>query len=428
MTTTLNIPDGEVLAQTELDRMMARSRALPTCGFKQSTRFCDFEAYGKPFTQAMILFEPETPLVVDGKKVVVIASEGGSDNGRAFVRDYTGKEGLGPYLAKRGVTFMTMCRLGRWNFLTDEPLGSWKNVPIETRMPIYHRGQKQHWPADQFTQADAKGVSSPTGSTMTRLPVPGSELEQHSMALTPMTSMIGFETGIRTLLDPDKRDDILLLYYGFSTGGTFLWALTNRVTPNGVLGYGSASFPIGYFSSRVIENEYRWLYDPSAFRVRMRGLTDFTFFNKELPEKERLALWEDALHAPRFKSHEDTFMFFNVAALTEAISRLWNARFLPADVRRRGYAALLKDNLDLCFPGAALGKVAALELFGVKDEILVPKTAKQAASVVRPYCRAFTQAFLPGYHHAVSADHVEAFAAVWLEAVFGGYFHGRRRG
>src|SRR5262249_55103872 len=157
----------------------------------------------------------EKPLVVNGKRVVVIGSEGGSDNGRSFVRDYTGKEGLGPQLARRGITFMTLCRLGRWNFLTDEKLGSWKDVPIETRMPIYHRGQKRHWPADQFTSADAKGVSSPTGSTMTRMPVPGSELEQHTMALTPLTSMTGFETAIRTLVDPAQRQDVLLLYYGF---------------------------------------------------------------------------------------------------------------------------------------------------------------------------------------------------------------------
>ena len=39
-------------------------------------------------------------------------------DGRTFIRDNAGKEGLGPWLARRGVTFIQLCRLGRWNFWT----------------------------------------------------------------------------------------------------------------------------------------------------------------------------------------------------------------------------------------------------------------------------------------------------------------------
>src|SRR5690606_20161778 len=109
------------------------------------------------------------------------------------------------------------------------------------------------------------------------------------------------------------------------------WALANRVAPDGILGYGSAGLPVMLYAFRSAAGNYRSVYEQSLFRVRQRGLPDFTYFNTEVPEDERLAMWEEASKSPRFKNHEDTFMHFNIAAQTEALTRLWNDDFLPAE-------------------------------------------------------------------------------------------------
>ncbi|MBN9035934.1 MAG: hypothetical protein J0H53_07680 [Rhizobiales bacterium] len=414
--------DGAVLTPEQLAPLMEWARGRKLCDYKVSTRFFDFEAYGKPFTQAAILFEPETPLIVDGRKVVVIGSEGGSDNGRGFLKDNKGREGVGPYLARRGITFMTLCRLGRWNFFSDDELGSWDNVPLETRMPIFHRGQKGFWGSDQFVVTDYEAISSHTGSEQCRVAKPGSEFQKHLAALTPVTSMRGFETAMASLVDPTDKGT-LLLYYGFSTGGTYLWALANRTPPDGILGYGTASLPVSQYAFRSAAGNYRSVYEQSMFRVRQRGLPDFTYFNTEVPEAERLAMWEEASKAPRFKNHEDTFMHFNIAAQTEALLRLWNDDFMPAEDREKGLVHLLTENLSLMFPGDRLGSVAVFELYGTKDEVLPPKSSRIAEGVMSPYCRKYSQAYLEGYHHSISADHVEAFGALWLRAIYDGYFN-----
>ena len=39
--------------------------------------------------------------------------------------------------------------MGRWNFLACDGSGSWADVPVAQRMPIFNRDQKAHWtPAD----------------------------------------------------------------------------------------------------------------------------------------------------------------------------------------------------------------------------------------------------------------------------------------
>ena len=418
------IEDGTVVDMSVQNKLMEKWRARRSTDFRQEVKFFDFESNGKPFTQVAIVLTPEQPLLVDGRRVVIVSSEGGHDNGIEFIRDYTGKEGAGPWLARRGVTFISLCRLGRWNFLTKEPLGSWIEVPLDQRMPMFHRGQKQHWTADNYTVTGADGVSSPTGSQRCRVAREGSALEQHMMALTPATSIMGFEKALTGCVDLKRRGEMLLFYSGFSTGGPFLWALSKRIPPNGVVGWGTANFPIAYYSSQAFAGQYRWLYDRSTFRVRERGMTDFAFFTGNLTDAERQTQWKEALHSPRFKSHEDTFMFFNVAAQCEALSRLWNAPFLSDEVRKRGFGALVRENLDLAFPDQSLAEVSVLDLFGTGDEILPPATvARPAASVVRSYCKRYTVALLEGRHHCIDAEHSEAFGSMWLDAIEAGYFH-----
>ena len=415
-------PYGSVLPQEAVAEVTAKWSADETTTYTQEVRFFDFEANGKPFTQVAIVLTPAEPLVIDGKRVVMVVSEPGHDSAREFVEDDLRREGPGPWLARRGVTFIALCRLGRWNFLTDDPLGSWKSVPLEQRMPIFHRGQKAHWPASEYETIDAGGVSSPTGSAFCRMPRRGSALEAHMMAVTPATVLRGFRIAIEACGVVENRKDILLLYWGFSTGGAFLWALAKSLAPDGVASFGMANFPISYYATRGFKDEHRWLYDKSAFRVRERNYADFAFFSPDLTEEERQVQWQEALNSARFKSYEDTFMFFNAGALTESLARLWNEDFLPADVRERGFAALVRENIDLSFPDDTLRTVRCLELAGTRDEIQPPEVTAVAASVTRRHLAAHHLLFIEGYHHSIAADQVPAFASIWLEAIAAGYF------
>ena len=414
--------DGTVLGHDVIRKAVAQA-PKGDVPFEQSVQYFDFNACGKSFTQVALILRPETPLLVDGRRVTFVTSEGGSDNGRAFIEDNSGKPGLGPWLASRGVTFIQLCRLGRWNLLTDDPLGSWGEVPLGGRMPVFNRQQQRHWSPDDYETVGAEGVSSPTGSQSCRVPREGSELEAYTLALIPTTLLTGFEVAIRSLIPDAARKEALLLYYGFSTGGAYLWPLAKTLQPDGIAGYGMSNFPISYFANRASSGNYAWLYDRSVNRLRERGTKDFEFFNRGLDEAERGRQWQRAMQAPRFKSYEDTFMFFNVAALAETVSRLWNASFLPDDVRRRGFAALLQQNIDACFPSDALGTLPVLDLYGTRDEILTPDAARTVARVVGPYCGKYRMAFLDGYHHSVSADHAEAFGSLWLDAIQSGYYH-----
>jgi hypothetical protein len=141
-----------------------------------------------------------------------------------------------------------------------------------------------------------------------------------------------------------------------------------------------------------------------------------------MPEQERNRQWQRALKSPRFKSFEDTFMFYNVGAVTESITRLWNAPFLPDDVRKRGFSELLRENTELAFPDDSLNSIAVLELSGTKDEIQAPSIVATAASVVRPFCRRYTLLFLEGLHHSIAADQVPVFGSLWLDSIEAGYF------
>src|SRR5262245_39387323 len=171
------LADGTVLSGDVIGAAIARAQADAERAFTQEIRCFDFESYGRAYTQVALVLRPQHPLRVAGRQIFLVTSEGGSDNGRAFIRDNAGAEGLGPWLARRGITFIQLCRIGRWNFLSGDPLGSWHDVPLGGRMPVFNRAQARHWSPDDYLTVGAEGVSSPTGSQSCRIPRAGSELE-----------------------------------------------------------------------------------------------------------------------------------------------------------------------------------------------------------------------------------------------------------
>ncbi|MEA2982847.1 MAG: hypothetical protein QOF09_4670 [Alphaproteobacteria bacterium] len=416
------LANESTLSTAAMAEMADRWDKRELTSFRQEVRFFEFEDNGKPFTQVAVVLTPDRPLVVDGRRVVFVASEGGHDNGREFFSDDLCREGAGPWLAKRGVTFIALCRLGRWNFMANEAFGSWRDVPLERRMPIFHRGQNTYWRESEYDVVPAGEVSSETGSEFCRVPKSGSDLESHMMALTPTTVISGFRNALSGCPEIADRSDVLLLYWGFSTGGAFLWPLAKQVVPDGIAGFGMSNFPVALYATRAAKGNHKNLYEKSGLRLRERGRKDFSFFSSGLSDAERERQWQEALRSPRFKSYEDTFMFFNIAALSEWIARLWFAGDLPDDVRNAGFGELLKRNIDLLFPDEALSSVRVLNLTGTNDEIQSAAVVRGISAVVRPYCRTYKSLFLEGLHHSISAEQARLFGSVWLDAIKSRYF------
>jgi len=203
-----------------------------------------------------------------------------------------------------------------------------------------------------------------------------------------------------------------------------MWALAKFFRPDGISGYGMTNNPLARFAGASDGGKYSWLYEKSSCRIRERGKPDFLFYASGMTQNEIDRRYENCHHSPRFKSTEDTFMFFNIAALTETIMKLWRADFLPAAERTRGLAAIIRENLDLCFPDDSLNQVNVLELYGTEDEIMLgTKDPTLASTITAPYCKNFKMIFLEGLHHCTDAKHSSIFGAVWLDAIMDDYFN-----
>ena len=414
--------DGAVLPAATLSAILESDAYPETTGFTKSIEYVDFEMHGKPFTQVVMTLRPNTPRLHDGKPILLIAGEGGSDNGNGFLATYEGKEGMGPWIAKRGITFVAVPRLGRWNFFA--PDGSWLDIPLGERMPVFDRHQAAYWSRDDYDSHGSEGQASPTGSDTYRLPKEGTELYDHMLAATPDALVEGYRQGVEHALAAigRPRDEVMLLYWGFSTGGPFLWPLARTNAPDGMLGWGTSSTGIAYFHSRTLAGRYDWPYENSVLRVRERGRPDFRFYTEHIDDDLREQWWRKALAAPRFKSIEDTAMFYNVAALSEHAARLWHADFLPAADRERGFNAFIRKVIEPCFPAEELRTVAVWEMNGTLDQVIQPDKVDAARAVMEPYCRRYRVARLEGLHHDILNDTITTVGRIWLKVIAEGYF------
>ena len=426
MTMTLDdVPlpdDGGVLPAAALSQILA-SKAFPaTSEFRKSVDFMDFVFHGQEFTQVVVTLHPETPRLHEGKRILLIAGEGGSDNGNGFLQTSEGREGIGPWLARRGITFVAVPRLGRWNFFDSG--GSWADIPLGNRMPVFHQDQSRYWSDDDYTSHASTGQASPTGSETFRLPREGTKLYDLMLAATPDALVEGYRRGVAHALSGTgaRRDQILLLYWGFSTGGPFLWSLARFIVPNGMLGWGTSSPGLAGYLGRARSGHYDWPYEQSTLRVRERGRPDFHFYTRHIDEETRERWWKKALAAPRFKSIEDATMFFNVAALSEHASRLWQADFLQRKEREEGFAALVRKVIEPCYPAEELRSVAVWEMNGTLDQVIPPERVDSARTVMEPYCRLYRVARLEDYRHDILRDTIVTVGKIWLRVIENGYF------
>jgi pimeloyl-ACP methyl ester carboxylesterase len=414
-------PDNGTMGKETIAAIVAANDYPETSGYQQRIDFIDFMSYGQKFTQVVVTLTPDRPLIRNGKRIVVIGGEPGSEYAMDFVRTVEDKDGAGVWLAKRGITFVAPTRVGRWNFLAPSKDGSWESVPLGQRMPIFERSQTAHWTESDYTVRRGASTGGPASGVVSRFPRPGTLLEKQLMAATGGTFIEGYRLAIEKAV-PDRRNS-LVLFWGMSTGGSTLYPLAKYYTPDGYLGWGTSSAGLAAVAGRAGSGSFSNIYDQSGVRVRERGLDDFEFYTKEVDAQTRAKWWQAAQRNPRFKSTEDPPMQFGAAALTETALRLWHSDFLPEETRKRGLAAFMQDMFEPTYPPAELKKVPVLDLNGTKDEVLPPATVDANRKVMEPYTKKYRVGRIEGLHHYLfTQDSIKTVGTAWLRYIESGYF------
>ncbi len=416
--------DRETLSRDAIAAILEGNDYPTTGAFTKRVDYIDFNSFGQDFTQVVVTLTPDHPRLYRGKRIVVVGGEPGSEYAGDFLETPAGDEGPGPWLARRGVTFVALTRVGRWNFLARDGTGSWEDVPLETRMPIFSRKQKAHWPATEY-EVKSSGVQGATSgdSAIYRVPKEGTQLYREMLAATPQTYIEGYRRAIEHVVPAAGRAQSYLLYWGMSTGGAFLYPLARQLPPDGYLGWGTSSTGLAYLFRRAKSGDFRQPYAQSALRLRERGLDDFTFYTRGLDEATRAAWWKNARKAPRFKSGEDPMMQFGAAALADVAMRLWLSDFLPASYREDGMAQFVRGMMEPSFPPAELKRVAVLDLNGTRDEAIPPKTVDAHREVMEPYARKYRVGRVEDFpHYLYAPGHIKVVGSLWLRFIESGYF------
>jgi hypothetical protein len=414
--------DNATMSAAEVREILSRDDYPENSRYKQSIEYIDFSANGQQFTQAVVILTPDRPRLHNGKKLVVVGAEPGSEYGMDFVSTVEGKDGPAVWLAKRGVTFVAPTRVGRWNFLAPTGDGSWESIPLSERMPIFTRAQKSPWPKTDFeTVTGPAGISSASASTAHRYPKKGTLLEKQMLAATPRVFIEGYRLALEKAV-PDRAQS-LVLFWGMSTGGASLYPLTKYYRPDGFLGWGTSSTGLAYVNGKAANGDFGNVHEHSALRVRERGLEDFELYTRHIDPETRASWWKVALKNPRFKSTEDASMMFGAAGLTEHGLRLWNADFLPAAIRARGLSALMGEMFEPSLPPVELKSVPVLDLNGTEDEALPPATVDANRRVMEPYAKTWRVGRIEGLHHYLfTQDSIKIVGSVWLKYIDSGYF------
>ena len=74
-------PDKGTMGKDEIAEILAGNDYPETTTYTQKIEFIDFHSYGKKFTQVVVRLDPKKPRTRDGKKLVVVGAEPGSEYG-----------------------------------------------------------------------------------------------------------------------------------------------------------------------------------------------------------------------------------------------------------------------------------------------------------------------------------------------------------
>ena len=418
--------DNGTMSLETVRAILAANDYPETTTYTQRVEYIDFAANGHTFTQVVVVLTPARPRMHNGRRVVVVGAEPGSEYGMDFISTVEGRDGPAVWLARRGITFVALTRVGRFNFLAPTRDGSWESVPLGERMPMFSREQKAHWHAGEYEvrQSGVSGRESASVSAVHRFPRKGTALERQMLAATPRVFLEGYRRALEHAI-PD-RGGSMVLFWGMSTGGAFLYPLAAQFTPDGYLGWGTSSTGLAYVNNRALTGNFNDVHERSALRVRERGVDDFEFYTKTIDPEVRARWWKAALRSPRFKSTEDAVMQFGAAALTEHGVRLWQSDFLPAAARALGFGAFMKAMFEASYPPAALKSLPVLDLNGTEDETLPPATVDANRKVMEPYSGRYRVGRIEGLHHYLfTQDSIKVVGTTWLRYIDSGYFENR---
>lgn len=416
-------PDNATMGRDAIKAILTGNDYPETSTYTQTVEFIDFSANGQNFTQVVITLTPGKPRLRNGKTLVVVGGEPGSEYGMDFVTTVEGKEGPGVWLAKRGITFVAVTRVGRWNFLAPTKDGSWETVPIGQRIPMFNRAQTTHWPASDYEvrRSGVTGATSASVSAIYRFPKKGTALEAQMLAATPRVFIEGYRLALEKAIR-DRRGS-LVLFWGMSTGGASLYPLAKYYAPDGYLGWGTSSTGLASVNNRTLNGNFNDIYEHMALRVRERGLDDFELYTRNIDPDTRATWWKAAQKSPRFKSTEDAAMQFGAAALTEHGLRLWQSGFLPAADRKAGLAAFMQAIFESSYPPAELKNIPVLDLNGTEDEVLPPATVDANRQVMEPYTKKYRVGRIEGLHHYLfTQDSIKIVGSAWMRYIESGFF------
>ena len=416
--------DKATLGKAAIREILDGNGYAESSTFRRDIAFIDFTSHGQKFTQVVVTLTPDKPRLHNGKKLVVVGGEPGSEWAWDFLETPDGGEGPAVWMAKRGITFVALTRVGRWNFFAKDGTGSWADIPIDQRMPIFNREQAAPWTSADFEEKRTVQKEATSGdSSVYRMPKPDSVLYKQMLATTPLTYLKGYRVAVEHAIPANQRDRSFVLFWGMSTGGAFLYPLAKQFKPDGYLGWGTSSTGLAYVYRKAKQGDFSTPYTQTALRLRERGLDDFGYYTRELDEATRLKWWQSALREPRFKSGEDAPMQFNIAALSEVTMRLWLSDFLPAEERKAGLAQFMKDMIEPSFPPAELKDLAILDINGTKDEAINPKIVDAHREVMEPYSRRYRVARVEGFqHYLYKQDNIKVVGNLWLRFIESGYF------
>jgi len=414
-------PDNGTMGRETIAAILSANDYPETSGYRQSIDFIDFTAYGQKFTQAVVTLTPDRPRLRNGRRIVVVGGEPGSEYAMDFVRTVEDKDGAAVWLAKRGITFVAPTRVGRWNFLAPTKDGSWESVPLGQRMPIFERSQTSHWTENDYTVRRGPAGGGAASGQVSRYPRSGTPLEKQLMVATGGTFIEGYRLALEKAIP--NRQNSFVLFWGMSTGGSTLYPLAKYYTPDGYLGWGTSTTGLAAATGRTRSGNYSGIYEQNAVRVRERGLDDFEFYTKEIDPQTRAKWWQAAQRNPRFKSTEDPPMQFGASAIAETALRLWYSDFLPEENRKRGLVAFMQDMFEPSFPPAELKQTPVLDLNGTRDEVLPPATVDANRKVMEPYTKRYRVGRIEGLHHYLfTQDSIKTVVTTWLRYIDSGYF------
>ncbi len=76
-----------------ISAILAANEYPETSGYSQKVDYIDFDSFGQKFTQVVVTLTPDKPRLHNGKKLVVVGGEPGSEYAMDFVHTAEGKEG-----------------------------------------------------------------------------------------------------------------------------------------------------------------------------------------------------------------------------------------------------------------------------------------------------------------------------------------------